>query len=237
MRTKGVSTRWRERAKCIWREWVRPVAIVVVVLCTFRSAVADWHDVPTGSMKPTIVEGDRILVNKLAYDLRVPFTDVVLVRWSEPKRGEIVILFSPDEGTRLVKRVIAVPGDVVALVENRLVINGMPVAYEVPAPEVLASIDERVRRRMRVARERLGGADHFVMAVDGPARFRNFEPVVVPADKFFVMGDNRDNSRDSRFFGLVDRTAIVGRVGRVVFSIDRDRYYLPRLGRFLKALD
>jgi signal peptidase I len=87
------------------------------------SAIADWNDVPTGSMNPTILAGDRIFVNKLAYDLRISFTTWRLAHWDNPRRGEIVVFFSPVDGTRLVKRVIGVPGDVIAMNGNRLYIN------------------------------------------------------------------------------------------------------------------
>ncbi len=93
----------------LWTEWVKPILVVIVVCSTFRSAVADWNDVPTGSMNPTILEGDRIVVNKLAYDLKIPFTTWHIAEWSDPKNGEIVVCYSPKDGTRLVKRVIGVP--------------------------------------------------------------------------------------------------------------------------------
>jgi signal peptidase I len=102
----------RKRLFWFWNEWIKALLIVLVVVGAFRSAVADWNDVPTGSMKPTILEGDRIVVNKLAYDLKVPFTRWGLARWGKPQRGDIVVLFSPADGQRLVKRVFGfVPGD------------------------------------------------------------------------------------------------------------------------------
>src|SRR5437016_5708097 len=82
--------------------FIRPILILVIVLFAIRSSVADWNDVPTGSMIPTILEGDRIFVNKMAYDLKIPFTTIHIFNWGEPKRGDICVLFSPDpEGTRL----------------------------------------------------------------------------------------------------------------------------------------
>ncbi len=98
-----------------WREWLRPIVIIVVVCGAFRSALADWNDVPTGSMKPTIMEGDRIFVNKAAYGLRVPFTSWWLAEFSGPERGDVVVFFSPEDGTRYVKRVMGVPGDRIEL--------------------------------------------------------------------------------------------------------------------------
>src|SRR6266850_3766531 len=98
--------------------------LMLLVVSSLRSALADWNDVPTGSMKPTIEEGDRVVVNKLAYDLKIPFTTIEIAKWSDPKRGDIVVLFSPRDGTRLVKRVIAVPGDHIEMRENQLFVNG-----------------------------------------------------------------------------------------------------------------
>src|SRR5947209_20355024 len=100
----------KARVRKIWREWVKPLLILLLVLFSVRSAVADWNDVPTGSMKPTIMEGDRIFVNKLAYDLRVPFLDWRLASWADPQRGDVVTFASPADGTRLVKRVVGLPG-------------------------------------------------------------------------------------------------------------------------------
>ena len=126
-------TPWKER----WRNFVRhdakPLLITVLVLSAFRSAIADWNDVPTGSMKPTILEGDRVFVNKLAYDLKFPFTTWHLAQWDNPKRGDIVVFYSPLDGKRLVKRVVGLPGDRIELRNNRLLVNDAPVTYRAPA--------------------------------------------------------------------------------------------------------
>src|ERR1700761_6186787 len=116
-----------------WEKFVRveakPMLIIACVLFAMRSAVADWNDVPTGSMKPTIMEGDRIFVNKLAYDLKVPFTTWHLAQWDNPKRGDIVVFFSPADGERLVKRVIGLPGDRIELRNDQLFVNDQPLKY------------------------------------------------------------------------------------------------------------
>src|SRR5271170_1702798 len=108
----------------------KPLLITVLVLFVFRSAIADWNDVPTGSMKPTIIEGDRVFVNKLAYDLKVPFTTWHIAQWDNPKRGEVVVFFSPADEMRLVKRVVGLPGDKIEMVNDRLLINGRAADYE-----------------------------------------------------------------------------------------------------------
>src|SRR5512132_1022039 len=109
--------RLRMNAKKIGTE-IKGFLVILLIVSSMRSALADWNDVPTGSMKPTIQEGDRVVVNKLAYDLKVPFTTIELLKWADPQRGDIVVLFSPQDGTRLVKRVVAVPGDTVAMIDN-----------------------------------------------------------------------------------------------------------------------
>ena len=119
----------RSRLRRWWRQEIRPLLILALVLFSIRSSLADWNDVPSGSMQPTILVGDRIFVNKLAYDLKVPFTTWHLAEWSNPRRGDIVVFYSPHDGTRLVKRVVGLPGDKVELREEQLVINGNPVDY------------------------------------------------------------------------------------------------------------
>src|SRR6185503_7574342 len=113
-----------------WKGWIKPLATAVIVVVTFRSAVADWNDVPSQSMEPTILVGDRIFVNKLAYDLKVPFTTWHLAEWSNPERGDVVIFFAPPAGKRMVKRVVGIPGDIVELRNNQLLITGSPVSYQ-----------------------------------------------------------------------------------------------------------
>ena len=233
---KRVGTNWRMRLLKLWRGWGKPLLVVLIVLCSFRSAVADWNDVPTGSMKPTILEGDRILVNKLAYDLKVPFTRWRVLEWADPQRGDIVICFSPANGARLVKRVIGEPGDRIEMTNNRLVVNGAPVAYERLDPDVIDQIPADRQPSHRFAGERLGGRLHAIMTTPGRKAPRFFKPVTVPAGRYVVMGDNRDNSTDSRSFGFMPRERIVGRAAAVVVSFDPDRYYLPRWARFFTAL-
>lgn len=217
-------------------EWVKPIFIVLMIVGSFRSAVADWNDVPTGSMKPTILEGERIFVNKLAYDLKLPFTRIHLAVWGEPQRGDIVVLFSPADGKRLVKRVVGVPGDRIAMDDEHLVINGTPVAYESIAPAQARQLIAESGGGSAVTRECLDARPHPVLlqSVGSPAR--TFRPVLVPPGHYFVLGDNRDNSFDSRWFGFVPRDSIVGRATAVVVSVDIHNSWRPRWRRFLQAI-
>jgi len=205
----------------LWQSWVKPILVVVIGLSTFRSAVADWNDVPTGSMKPTILEGDRIFVNKLAYDLKVPFTTWRLAEWSEPRRGDVIVFSSPVDGTNYVKRVIGVPGDEIALSDNRLFVNGKPAAYEPLPAAIRDQIPAAERPRHEFAEEQLGGKAHPVMLTPAQAEADNYGPVVVPPENYFVMGDNRDNSLDSRWFGFVERSRVLGRTEAVALSVNR----------------
>ncbi len=218
------------------REDAKPLLILALVLFALRSAVADWNDVPTGSMKPTILEGDRILVNKLAYDLKVPFTTWHLAQWDNPVRGDIVVFFSPADGERLVKRVIGLPGDRVELRNNQLLVNGRPASYGALAPETISEIPAKEQPAHRFAAETITDHSHPVMATPALNAKRTFGPVVVPAGQYFMMGDNRDNSFDSRFYGPVRRDRIVGRAATVVISLDHADHYLPRWHRFFSSL-
>lgn len=217
-------------------DWVRTLLIVGVVLGTFRSTIADWYDVPTGSMNPTIIEGDRILVNKLAFGARVPFSPWWIAQWGEPARGDIVILYSPKDGTRLVKRVIGVPGDTIEMTSNRLTINGAAVEYAPPEAWMTSAMSSDKRARHTYATEMLPMRAHAVLGTPGVMSVNSFAPITVPPGRFFVMGDNRDMSADSRIFGLVPRDRIVGRAGAVAVSLDRDHWYRPRWERFFGVL-
>jgi signal peptidase I len=226
----------RARLEVAWREWIRSVLTTALVLFSFRSAVADWNDVPSGSMRPTIVEGDRILVNKLAYDLKVPFTTVQLAHWGDPRRGDVVVLWSPYDGQRLVKRAVGVPGDVIEVREQRLLVNGEPAAYG-PIPEDMARpLEIGDLPATVVAAETVSGRTHPVMSLTREGPHSSMAPLEIPAGQYFVMGDCRDNSFDSRFFGLVARDRIVGRATAVVLSVDRDHVYRPRWSRFFTPL-
>ena len=232
----GVNATLRHRLSWLWREWLRPLLVVAIVLGSLRSAIADWNDVPTGSMEPTILPGDRVFVNKLAYDLKLPFTTWRLLRWADPERGDVVVLWSPHDGQRLVKRVVGVPGDRVEVRGYRLAVNGRPASWiALPAPLARAQGLERLPAD-HMAIEEVDGRSHPVMAAPGRGPGSEWGPVVVPPGRYVLIGDHRDNSFDSRFFGFADRQAILGRAQAVVLSVDLDRSLRPRWSRFFLAL-
>jgi signal peptidase I len=210
---------------------VRVFILMLLVISSLRSALADWNDVPTGSMKPTIEEGDRVVVNKLAYDLKVPFTLIEITKWSDPKRGDIVVLFSPADGVRLVKRVIGLPGDKIELRDNQLLINGKPAALKQAGQR-----EDEEQGTSLILEETLNGKTHEVLFTPQIPAMRSYGPMVVPAGRYFVMGDNRDNSNDSRYIGVIERRRIVGKAMAVAFSLDRGHWYRPRLHRFFKGI-
>jgi signal peptidase I len=227
----------RSRARHYWRQEIRPLLGLALVLFSVRSSLADWNDVPTGSMKPTILEGDRVFVNKLAYDLKVPFTTWHLAEWANPKRGDIAVFFSPHDNRRLVKRVVGLPGDVIELRNEQLFLNGERIDYTPLSTQISGQLPESEQQHGLFAMEELPAHKHAVMVLPSLPAMRSFGPLLVPEGHYFMMGDNRDNSFDSRYFGMVERKRIVGKATGVVISLDKSDCWLPRSHRFLKPLD
>ena len=220
----------------LWGEW-RSLIIFIVVMVLFRSAVADWNQVPTGSMKPTILEGERVVVNKLAYDLKIPFTTWHLTEWADPSRGEIVTFYSPDDEKLLIKRVIGIPGDVVSMRNNQLFINQEPATYSRLDDDIVNQLDAYQQRRHAFFFEHYQDVSHPVMLRPAPPNsYNSFGPIEIPDGYYMMLGDNRDNSRDSRRIGLVERARITGRAHTIAFSVDYEDFYLPRTDRFIRSL-
>lgn len=224
----------KQALRSLWREW-RGFIVFIVMLVIVRGAVADWYAVPTGSMKPTIIEGDRVFVNKMAYGLRLPFSDTIITRWDGPQRGEIVVFYSPADGTRLIKRVIGLPGDTIEIRDNKLTINGEHIDYSPAAKDYPVTIWQNEINR-DVIDEQLGAHRHPIALTPADILIEDFGPVKVPVDHYFMMGDNRHNSADSRIIGFVARSSILGRASHVVLSLDYENYYLPRKERMLSRL-
>lgn len=190
----------------------------------FRSAIADWNVVPTGSMQPTIRIGDRIMVDKLAYDLRLPFTHVSLLHLADPQRGDIVVLDSSAANEKLVKRVVGMPGDVVTLRDNHLTVDRQAASYR---PASIQGIGDDTYEPADYQVESIAGQAH-VIRLSALLRGKDFGPVTVPPGQYLLLGDNRDNSADSRYYGFFPRNEITGRATRVAVSLDPEHHYLPR---------
>jgi len=221
------------------RKWLRENRGLLAFLVGFgllRTAVADYNPVPSGSMRPTIVEGDVVLVDRLAYDVKVPLTNVVLASTGGPKRGDIVTFFSPKDGTRLVKRIVGIPGDTIALRGDVLYVNGVAARYS-QAEKVREPAAEPYESPAIRVTERVAGSERRIQWLPALHVARDFGPVTVPAGGYFMMGDNRDDSADSRYIGPVPRRLIIGRTARLLVSADILEHWMPRFDRFGKALD
>jgi signal peptidase I len=193
------------------RQNVESLLLAVLVALLVRSSVVEAFWVPSGSMLPTIQIGDHLFVNKLAYGMHLPFVSREIAQWRPLHRGDIVVFRSPiDAHIDLIKRVIAVAGDTVEIRNKRLFING----EAVPDPHATFT-DPRIRDN--VPRD-------------------NFGPVTVPAGKFFVMGDNRDQSYDSRYWGFADERDVKGQATFIYWSWNSQAHWLrwDRLGHFLR---
>jgi signal peptidase I len=182
-------------------------------------------------MQPTVKEGDRIVVNKMAYDLKLPFTQVSLLNLSQPKHGEIIVFESQAADNRLIKRVIGLPGDTVTMRDEILYLNGKALDYQ-----TVESTDP-ITSNVIMSTETLGEITHKVQ-VDPVASntLANFGPVVVPKSHYLVLGDNRRHSADSRVYGFVPHNELKGKATAVAFSVNYDNYYLPRSDRFLQNI-
>ncbi len=206
-------------------------------MLVFRSAIADWNQVPSGSMIPSIMVGDRIVVDKLAYDLRIPFTLQSIFRWDEPERGDVVTFPSPMDEKLLVKRIIGLPGDEVELINNRLIVNQVVAEYRELEPSELGEAHAGSEHNRFVEESVLGSSRVIMLQRYSHRRpHASFPRQRVPANHYLVMGDNRDNSSDFRVIGFVDRDRILGRAEAIAFSLDYDNYYRPRLDRFFEDL-
>ena len=172
------------------RREVLPLLVMLLLLFAARDSLANHYQVPSGSMQPTLQPGDRVVVDMGAYGLRLPFTDVQLLAGQAPQRGDVAIFDSPADGTRLIKRVVAVAGDRVQLHDGYLSINEQPL-------------------RQAVARELFGNKQVQLDLQDGGGP--DINGITIPAGKLLVVGDHRGNSFDGRFFGLVDADTVYGK--------------------------
>lgn len=201
----------------------------------FRTAVADWNPIPSGSMRPNLLEGDVVFVNRLAYDVKIPLTDVSLGRTGDPQRGDVVTFSSPKDGTRLIKRIAALPGDTIEMRGERLLVNGRLADYTVlgNAPEKVDVLGDLTALHLE---EHSGDASYRIQVLPQIRAMRDFGPVAVPADSYLMLGDNRDNSGDSRVFGTVPRKLLIGRAERILVSADIKGNWAPRTDRIGMSL-
>ena len=160
---------------------------------------------------PTLLLGDHVWVNRAAYAIRLPYSDRVLWNRAGPAHGDLVLVESPDNGHRVFKRVVALPGDRVGMHRHHLTINGRSLVYTVTDSAAFAAVPAENRLGSVIEIETLGAHAHLITYTPGSAT-SSFPEVLVPADHYFLMGDNRDESRDSRSWGPVPRQHLWGRV-------------------------
>jgi signal peptidase I len=220
------------------KNWMRSnkgFLMFLMLFGIFRTAVADWNPIPSASMHPNLLEGDVVFVNRLAYNVKVPLTDIVLGQTGEPRRGDIVTFSSPANGMRLIKRVIALPGDRVEMRNEQLIINGRQAGYATidRATETIKGVGDLAAVRVG---ESLGDRTHAIQLMPQLQARRDFAQVTVPAGQYMMLGDNRDNSEDSRYIGMVPRALLIGRAERVLASADIMGNWAPRTERFGMSL-
>jgi signal peptidase I len=192
---------------------LRLSAVIVVAVAAIRMSLIEAYRIPTSSMENTLLVGDFLLVNKAVFGTELPFTNIRLPAFREPQRGEVIVFHPPHDPERTyVKRVVGAPGDVLQMEGFGVWVNGM--AIDEPYARYGGFGDERYTG----ARVRGGFVDDLEAAVARPLPPDEWGPVVVPDGKYFVLGDNRDNSEDSRFWGFVDREEIQGRPLFVYYS-------------------
>lgn len=247
---------WNYRTKVFWTEGWGSLGLAVLVALFIRWAFLEAYVIPSGSMLPSLLIHDHIFVNKITYGVRVPFSEKWLVKFSEPKRGEVIVFKYPrDMSTFFIKRIVAEPGDKVFYENGTLFINDKPVEKTVPPTEgdvrwlrdvdfqrdgnVFDSKDNYVHFR-----EKIGDSEHSILLRKGDI-FETMNPVIVPEDHLFVMGDNRNNSSDGRVWGMLPKKNILGRAMFVWLSCEETIPALPflcnpltiRWGRFFHPVE
>ena len=233
-------------------ENLRSLGTLALIIMAFRWTVAAPYKVPTASMEPTIKVGDRLIAWKLSYDLKIPFTDYALFTWAKPKRGDIIVFKYPgDPSIDYVKRIVAIEGDQLQIIDDVLYINGEAQNRTDHNQDrsVLNDIHDFKDSKI-LFRENLSGKEHWVMhSIPSKRSYSNkFWPSIssethkIPPGSVFCMGDNRDNSNDSRVWGEVPLSSVRGKALFVLWSMyDRDDSMLPlmrwyRFGRMLDSM-
>ena len=197
------------------RDWTKSIAIAFLLFLVIRSSVIEAFKIPTSSMEGTLLVGDFLLVNKAVYGPRLPGTDVALPAFVEPERGDVIVFHPPHEPEKnYVKRLVGVAGDTLEMDGKKLYLNGAPM-YE-PYAQYVDGRGDAVHPDMEWQSNHLIASERRAYQ---PTR-DNWGPIVVPEDRYFVLGDNRDNSEDSRYWGFVSRSEIRGRPWFVYYSYE-----------------
>lgn len=206
------------------RGWIAeylPLMAMLLLLLAARDSLANHYQVPTGSMEPTLMPGDRVAVDMRAYGVRLPFTEIELHEGTAPQPGDVVVFDSPTDGTRLIKRLVAVGGQTVALTDGRLTVDGVPLRIDDEGERSKGRADGGADGRVdRLAdeSERFGARIVRLNLDDGGGP--DLAPTTIPAGMGLVLGDHRGNSADGRYFGLVPLDAFYGRAVAIYYRRD-----------------
>ena len=227
-RTAGVE---KKKKKSLVREYIEAIGIAILLALVIRTFVIQAFTIPSGSMMDTLLVGDYILVNKFLYGAEVPFTGWHLPGFRQPRRGDIVVFKYPlDEKRDFIKRIAAVPGDELVIREHQVLINGRPATEPYVKPGSGGYVPPRY------VTERGSGDPCLAQAAAAGEKYpEQFGPVAIPRGYYFVMGDNRDNSQDSRYWGCLKREHIRGKAFIIYWSWNGDDGWLRwrRLGKII----
>ena len=208
-----------EAAEPVIVDYARSFFPIFVIVLVLRAFLVEPFRIPSGSMIPTLLVGDFILVNKFDYGIRLPVINKKIIAIGDPQRGDVVVFRYPeDPSTPFIKRVVGLPGDHVAYTEKRLYINGEPVAYD-EAGTFVGVKSAVMQTGAEKLVEHLGHHDHDIIVT--PRAYSFDWEGVVPPNSYFVLGDNRDNSRDSRFWGFVPDENLIGRAFIIWMNWDK----------------
>ncbi|HEY8568968.1 signal peptidase I [Microbulbifer sp.] len=212
---KALAAKGQSQPEPVLVEYSKSFFPVLAIVFVLRSFLVEPFQIPSASMDPTLEVGDFILVNKFSYGLRLPVSRTKVVDIGEPKRGDVMVFFPPHmNDTYYIKRVIGLPGDEIRVVNNQLYINGEPV------PQEFIRSDVRIPGR-ELLWETLDGQRHLMAKHSAPTRYSNTRAITVPEGHYFMMGDNRDNSLDSREWGFVPEKDIVGKAFAIWMHWDK----------------
>ncbi len=214
----GASKSKQQKAQDGLVEWLKSLAIAFVIFLVFRFFLIQTFVITSGSMENTLLVGDFLVVNKAAMGSRIPFTDIRIPGYADPQRGDVLVFDPPHEDTLiLVKRLVGMPGDTLQMRDKVLFLNGQPM-YE---PYVVTTdAPDEADRAMLWQREFLVGGprDDYRPSRD------NWGPIVIPPERYFMLGDNRDTSLDGRTWGLLERWRFEGRVWAIYYSYERGSF-------------
>lgn len=207
---------------------VKSIGLIVIIVFACRSIFYEPYRIPSGSMIPTLMIGDFILVDKFAYGFKVPFSDyfgdpIYITEFKSPKRGDVVVFKFPKQPEiNYIKRVVGIPGDKVEVIDNVVYVNGKSIdRKEIDGKEIMMDMDDKFKHYSFKFYENKVGKKKYISQVNGiyMGQRSTYPEVTVPKGKYFVMGDNRDHSSDSRYWGFVPKENIKGRALFVWFSM------------------